>query len=229
MLSRTHWAAASNILRHKRWHNACLKLYAPEPNYLGFTASLRGLLEAAADAYHSLAAVPLILAENHAGIKEMLSGRATSCAISQELEDMLIHFHYGRKTAKGEAAPDSHKAATADAYLRAADGSGRTDMKNLYAELCQIVHPAAQSVLWMVVGSGEIGVLTGDDKKWILDLCRRHTSAIDGVYTESINPCIFILKVLNQFPVRELWTEDVNSMRMDNVPAWSRIQTAFAN
>ena len=29
MLCRAHWAATSNILRHKRWHDACLKLYLP--------------------------------------------------------------------------------------------------------------------------------------------------------------------------------------------------------
>jgi len=171
----------------------------------------------------------LTLADNHAAIKEMLSGRATSFAISQELEDMLIHFHYGRKTAKGETVPDSHKAATADTYLRAADGSGRTHMKDLYAELCQVVHPAAQSVLWMTVGSDETGVLTGgEDKAWILDLCKRHVTAIDGVHMQSINTCVLILKVLNRFPVRELWAEHVNSVGMDNVPAWSKIQGAFA-
>ncbi len=229
LLSRAHWAAASNILRHKRWHDACLKLYASEPNFLGFTACLRGLLEAAADAFYSLGAVPLTLADNHARIKEMLSGRAASFATSQELEDMLIHFHYARKPAKGEAMPDSHRAATADAYLRAADGTSRTDMKDLYAELCQVVHPAAQSVLRMTVGSEETGVLTGgEDKAWIQDLCKRHATAIDGVHMLSINTCILILKVLNRFPVRGLWTDRVNSVSMDSIPAWSKIQTAFA-
>ena len=135
ILARAHWAAASNILRHKRWHDACLKLYSSEPNFLGFTACLRGLLEASSDAFYSLGAIPLTLADHHGSIKAILSGNATSYTISQELEDMLIHFHYARKTAKGEAVPVSNKAQSADMYLRAADGTGRTYMKELYAEL----------------------------------------------------------------------------------------------
>jgi hypothetical protein len=125
--------------------------------------------------------------------------------------------------------PDSHKAASADTYLRAADGAGRTNMKDLYAELCQVVHPAAQSIMWMVIGSGESGYLTaGDDKRWILDLCRRDSAAIDALHMLSINTCVLILKVLNRFSVHQLWVEYVNLVQMDNVPVWSKILKAFA-
>jgi hypothetical protein len=228
MLYRAHWAAASNILRHKRWHDACLKLYMNEPNFLGFTASLRGLLEAGADAYYSLHAVPLTLAQNHSAIMESLSGHATSFAVCEDIETMLIHYQFGRRIAKGESASPGHKAASADTYIRAADGTGRTEMKDLYAELCQVVHPAAQSVMWMVAGSGESYLLTaGDDKGWILNLCRRHAMAIENLHMLSINTCILILKVLNKFSLHELWTDGVKSIQMGNLPAWIRIQNAF--
>src|SRR5262249_12755039 len=169
--------------------------------------------------------VPLTLAENHSEIEECLSGHATTIALSQELEDALIHFHYGRKAAKGELVPDTHKAASADTYLRAADGAGRTNMKDLYAELCQVVHPAAQSLMWMVGASGQSGTLTaGDDKKWIVNLCRRHSAALEVLHMQSINTSILIFKVLNRFPVQHLWTDYVQSVNMENVPVWSKIQ-----
>ena len=69
----------------------------------------------------------------------------------------------------------------------------------------------------------------GEDKVWIQDLCRRHTTAIEMAHMQSINTCILVFKVLNRFPVRELWMEHLNSLDMDNVPAWLKIQTAFAN
>jgi hypothetical protein len=53
--------------------------------------------------------------------------------------------------------------------LRAADGPDRSNMKDLYAELCEIVHPAATSLLWMAAGSSESAALmSGHDKEWIL-------------------------------------------------------------
>jgi hypothetical protein len=232
ILSRAHWAAASNIMRHKRWHEACLALYEPRPNYLGFAAALRGLLEAAADAYYSLRGVPLTLAEHHVMIRAALSGTTTRFALSEELENALLHFQFARRLTKGNPAPESHKAFTADIYLRAADGPGRTNMKDLYAELCEVVHPAATSLLWMAspAGSPDDATLTsGNDKEWILSLCRRHASAIDALHMQSVNASILIFKVLNRFPLPPLNVPAVDRISMAEVRMWSKIESALAS
>jgi hypothetical protein len=231
MLGRAHWAAMSNVLRHKRWQDACIRLFAPEPNYLGFAASLRGLLEASADAFYSLGSVPLTLANIHSAIESNLSGNATCMAISRELEQMLIHFHYGRRAEKKQTVPDGHRAETATTYLRGADGVDRGPMMLLYEELCQLAHPAAQSLLWMVEGRGEESIVstTGDDRAWILNLCERHRNALDDLQMNSVNTCILILKVLNKFPIRRFWTEYVDTVRMDAVPMWTKVRNAFSS
>ena len=227
-LERAHWAAASNVLRHKRWLDACLALYAPEANYLGFAASLRGLLEAAADAYYSLSAVPRTLADHHAMIEEALSGSSTRFALSEQLEDALIHFQFARRLTKGDPAPASHKAVTADTYLRAADGPGRSNMRDLNAELCEVVHPAATSLLWMAAESSASAALTsGHDKEWILALSRKHARAIDALHMQSVNASILIFKVLNRFPLPALSVRAVDGINMEDVPMWSKIENAF--
>jgi hypothetical protein len=229
MLYRAHWAASANILRHKRWHAACLSLSAQPANFLGFTAALRGLLEAAADGYFSLGAVPLTLAENHRNIKHALSGEAKDLAISPDLENLLIHFQYGRKIKKDETAPDPHKAKSATDYLSAADGVGNKELKTLYSELCQLVHPAAHSVLWFGEESaGTITLTNADDKEWILDLCKRHSEAISSLQMLSINPCLLIFKILNMFSVKSLWIDYVNMIDMSKVPSWLKIKKALS-
>ena len=111
LLFRAHWAAASNIMRHKRWLNGCLRMYEDRPNFLGFAACLRGFVEASADACHSLNPVPLTLAQNHRAIAEALTGKASGILTCGELEESMIHFQFARKPEKGETALPGHQAA----------------------------------------------------------------------------------------------------------------------
>jgi hypothetical protein len=237
MLCRAHWAAASNILRHKRWLEACIRLYEEQPNFLGFSACLRGFVEASADAVHSLDPVPVTLAANNQGIRNGLIGKATKLAVCGELEDMLIHFQFARKLAKGEASPVSQQAAAASAYLSTADafldtaGAAKANhTKNLYAELCQVVHPAANSLLWMSTPSQEeIRLSLGDDRSWIEDICQRHAFAIQCLQMLSVNTSILVLKVLNSFPLKALCTPYVEKLKMDCIRIWSKIEATLAN
>jgi hypothetical protein len=95
MLYRVHWAATSNLLRHQRWFESCRILSVEQPNFLGFCACLRGLTEGAADASHSLGAVPETLTTYCNGICAALRGEATSFLVAETLENMLIRFQYG--------------------------------------------------------------------------------------------------------------------------------------
>jgi len=228
LLYRAHWAASSNLLRHKRWVNACLALYHPTPNYLGFCAALRGLVEAAADASHSLGGVPLTLAGNYRSIQNALTRKADALIVLQDLEDMLIHFHFARKLHKSEQAPDPHKAKSANAYISSIEPPDKPLVKPLYAQLCQVVHPAAQSLLWMSPAVTEdVELLPGDDKTWITELCGAHQEAIEWAQMQSVNTSIFILQVLNLFPIDQLKTKSVEKVNTSSMPLWHKIDRAL--
>jgi hypothetical protein len=228
LLYRAHWAAASNVLRHKRWINACLALYDPNPNYIAFCAALRGLTEAAADASHSLGAVPLTLAQNYHPILEALTMKTKTISISKALEDMLIHFQFARKLKNHEKFPETHDAEHTTTYIKSIEPPNKPLIKPLYDDLCQVTHPAAQSVLWVSKASGDnVELSAGDDKIWIMELCRGFYKAIEWVQMQSVNTSILVLKVLNVFPVKEIKTEIVESINMDTIPLWHKIDHAL--
>ncbi|WP_198291713.1 hypothetical protein, partial [Pseudomonas asplenii] len=150
ILYRSHWAATSNLIRHDRWYELCYNSSIISPNYIAFCSGLRGLLECATDTYDALGGVPLTLAQASSYIEDALLRRPISKILfSEELEDRLIHFSYARKLNKQENAPKSHEAKTASYYIAQLD-SVDLPLKNLYAELCQVVHPAYQSTAWLV-------------------------------------------------------------------------------
>jgi hypothetical protein len=197
ILSRSHWAAISNLLRHQLWVDGCRSQFAKAPNYLGFCAALRGLVEAAADAVYSLRAVPLTLAKCNGPIRAALQGTLPNGLICSELENALIHFQFARKTAKREGPPDTHQAKKTTEYLRGAD-SQNDDLKSLYGELCEVVHPAAALLQWAASSDGErIHLSVADSHQQIVNLCQRHATAIEISLVESVNSSLLILGVLN--------------------------------
>lgn len=224
ILYRAHWGASANLLRHKRWFDACLRLYTPSPNYLGFCASLRALLEGAVDASFSLSAVPLTLAQNFQSIQEALDEKSNKFIISKELEDTLIHFHYARKLDKDEDAPSSHKAEFLTKYISAVEPKNREIIKPLYSSLCQIAHPAAQSLFWMSMTKNESIKLTDDnDKEYIENICDEFSEAIEYIQMQSLNSSMMILKTLNYFSIHGLKTKKMDGIEMSNIPIWNKI------
>lgn len=227
MLYRAHWAAISNFIRYSRWFDACLTHSTVTPNFPAFCAALRGLTEAAGDTFYSLGAVPETLASASSGILAALQGNASSIHLSQELEDKLIHFQFARKLVKNESAPSTHKAQSAAEYLKEIDHEDHP-VKELYSELCQVVHPAAQSLHWLTnLGDGGYSVGQPDDGTVILDLCSRHYDSIEWIQNHSVNIGIFILQVLNAFPLESVHTQSTKNIRMNQINLYNKIKAAF--
>jgi len=228
ILYRAHWAAASNLLRHKRWADACLLMYRPKPNYLAFAAALRGLTESAADAAHSLRAASLTLADNSGEIRKAIHGQSTRDVISTELENSLIHFQFGRRLEKDEVAPQEHKACSSRTYLTSIELPGGTQVASLYAALCQVVHPAAQSLMWLSPhSSGRVTLIRGEDKREIEQLCDEHQDAIEFAQLQSVNSSLLVLRVLNSFRVSGIRTGSVDRIDLSRLPAWAKISQAL--
>ncbi|MHB2050355.1 hypothetical protein [Pseudomonas sp. VEM90] len=205
ILNRSHWAATSNLIRYSKWYELCYDSSVTKPNYIAFCSGLRGLLECTADTYDALGGVPLTLAQALKYIEEALLRRPVlKRAVSEELEDCLIHFSYARKLNKLESAPKSHEAKTASHYISQLDGAD-LPFKDLYSELCQVVHPAHQSTSWLVGREDECYTIReSEDLVFILDLCERYKKCIEHMQMWSVNASLFIFKVLNKTACSEL-------------------------
>ena len=150
ILFRAHWAAVTAVWRNYRWMHG-MDVAMKHPNYFAFCASLRGLVESAADTHDALFRAVAGLANNFASLRYALEGRLNHGVITiSELEDMLIHYAYARKIPKGTIAPSTHSAKTAQNYLSAFEETDSRWVRDLYAELCEITHPAAATVHFFV-------------------------------------------------------------------------------
>jgi len=228
ILFRAHWAATSNLIRYHKWYELCHDSSVVKPNYIAFCSGLRGLLECATDTYDALGGVPLTLAQALHYVEDaLLRRKALKRAVSEELENCLIHFSYARKLNKFETAPKSHEAKTASHYISQLD-SADLPLKNLYAELCQVVHPAHQSTAWLVGRKDEsYTIQESDDLAFILDLCQRYKECIEYIQMSSVNISMFIFKVLNKTQCSELYNSSADKYDMSRSPLHKKIEAAI--
>lgn len=229
ILYRIHWAVVANSIRHLRWFDACVVHATSQPNYLAFCAALRGLVEVAADTKYSLEPVPLTIAEAAADIVESLNGKLNNFPFqSIELENALIHFHHARKVARDETAPPTHKAETAAKYVAAIDHADYP-VRELYSELCQVVHPAEPSLHWLTeVGENGWKVGKQDDIGNIHKLVDRYKESISWIQQNSGNIVILMSQVLNSLPRNELHIKSVRPWNMSELQLHKKISDAFA-
>ncbi len=228
ILYRSHWAATSNLIRYIKWFELCHDNSVVKPNYIAFCSGLRGLLECSTDTYEALGSVPLTLAHASKHIDDALLHRPVLIrAVSEELEDSLIHFSYARKLQKSEVAPKSHKAKTASHYISQLD-STNLPFKSLYSELCQVVHPAHQSTAWLVGRTEQFYTIReSEDLAFILDLCERYKECIEYMQMSSVNTSLFIFKVLNKFMCSDLHNSSAEKYDMSQSPLSKKIQDAM--
>lgn len=228
ILYRAHWAASANLLRHIRWYEASTVFCTDTPNYLAFAACLRGMIEGAVDGFYSLREVPLTLALNCQSLLDALNGRSRELSTAKELEEALIHFLYARKEPRSSTIPDAHIPKTMKEYIKVADKCDNGEISQLYADLCQIAHPAAQSVLWMTSTNHDLYALNdNEDLRWIQELSNRHRSAIDSACFYSVNSSVIVLKTLNLTKFKKVYTESLAQVNLGAMPAWLEVMKHF--
>ena len=228
VLFRAHSAALTTIFRNGRWMKGIISAIEGS-NYFSFCACLRGLIEAAADAHVTLLPTCHFLAEHFATIKDALDGRMESKVIQfHELEDILIHYSHARKVARGEDVPDSHRVKPARQYLEAIEEPGSNKVRELYAELCEITHPAALTVhmFWETKNStnSEIALVDPDDKGFIIGLASRHSSSIATAFFKSFNPAFLTLYTLNRLDDERVMTPGMRKINLSTIPAFVTIE-----
>ncbi|CAN7770280.1 hypothetical protein LJR245_007497 [Rhizobium leguminosarum] len=223
MLQRAHMASVAAIARTCRWVDVAVREY-DAANIFGWSSAARSIIEAAGDAGEGLAAVPRTLADHKLMIQGCLSGSSTTLHTSAELEDLLIHFSHARKIAKGEIAPDSHRAKSSAAYVDFVTRMNVGDVRPLYAKLCEIVHPASTSVALFFSGAGD--TLTVDLKSEV-DFLEKSAKAsrqtLGACLMASFNPALLTLRVLHSFDHFTRITP-LKKVNFSAIPAWPPIE-----
>jgi hypothetical protein len=225
ILERAHFGAITALIRLERWLDA-MRGAAESENFLGFASSVRGLVESAADTRYALGDVPRALAATFRYADGAVHGKATAVVLAPDLENDLIHFSHGRKLASGEEAPESHTARCMKEYLKALQGASTGPLHDCYAELCNITHPAAHSVLYLLEkkASGAISFRSDADDVAIRDLCARSRSVIAYAVSEAVTYPLVILRILNRFALPELRMVEAEEISLEHVRVWNEAE-----
>lgn len=229
ILQRVHFAAVTSLIRSKKWLEGAV-LGLETKNLLLFSSAFRGFLEATVDSYYSLESLPTSMALNFKIINSALKGELNNCVVQEEIENKLIHFQFAKKGKKGKY-PDIKIALNNTDYIKSFDLENM-GIKKLYSDLCEVAHPAANSVNCfakeVIVSENHSYTVTNTetDNIVISELLDRHSSQIKHLLKMGLSLYCICLKILTLFEY-----EDVQSKYIDesifakilNKNSWDRI------
>ncbi len=198
IIQRLHLSGVTTILRLKKWYEAVDCAYKSK-NYYGFCTSLRGLLEACSDSFYSIGKVLIPISENFSKIKIALDGKAEFALLSEELENELIHYIYGRNLSADEREEfeSSHKAKHVREYLNFIQSES---LSKLYSELCQVSHPSLMSFSPFLLGtSNDELLLHGQfiDDSLNDKILKEYRTTIYDTTLFALGPALCSLKLVN--------------------------------
>jgi len=227
ILERAHLCGVTAILRQNSWIKGIINSIN-DPNFIQFASAFRGFMEASSDAYAALRGVPSTISEINKVIRLALEEKLYDVHTSSDLEDTLIHFAHARKVGNHENVPYSHKAKTERQYLTSLTVEKSNMIHECYSELCEITHPASLSVFSFIDEKDMILRLsTKKDLMNIQSFCRKYIEIIEDIFQLSLNPLFLILKTLNLFNLKNVYTPSAENINLDKIPAWSKILKNF--
>lgn len=223
LVGRAHFAAVSSVLRSAQWLKG-VQVSSDRDLYLPFCANLRSLIESAADSLAGLSGVAQTFAENRTAVNEALGMKSSQIMISKELEEQLIHFSHGRKLAKGELAPQSHTAKSARSYIEQLEQLGLAQAHAVYGLLCQVTHPAADSVSHFLSQTGELefALFPHNDRLAIAALIQKHETFLHAILRYAFNQPIILLRVLLHIDSREYHSKEISRLNLSAMPGWKK-------
>lgn len=226
VLLSAHLAATTSIIRSARWFEATWREHEAG-NLLGWAACCRSLLEAIGDTIDGLLSAGLTLAETMPSLMKGLSGFDEGLFNLEEIEDKLIHFSHGRKVGRTERAtvPGTHVARQTAEYIALLETAGGP--AKLYAELCQIGHPARGSLSWMYVNvEGGFRVEADRDASAIAEIVARHRDELHLLPSLAFNPGLFVLRVLVKFGLFPRIPE-LRDFSFQGAKGWAKIKAVL--
>jgi len=228
VLLRAHLAANTSIIRSARWFEATWREHEAA-NLLGWAACCRSLLEAIGDTIDGLLDISLTLADTMPTLMKGLSSFDEGLLNLKEIEDKLIHFSHGRRVERAErtTVPSTHIARQTVDYIRLLEAAGGPT--KLYAELCEIGHPARQSLSWTHIEvDGGFRVDADRDSQAIAEIVARHRDELQLLPSLAFNPSLFVLRVLIKFGLFPRIPE-LRKFSFQGAKGWGKIEANLAN
>lgn len=230
ILYRSHWAAAATLIRAHTWLASILAAYR-EANVLSLAAAGRALIEASADSFFTLQAVPMTLARHNQMIRVALRGELIELNVNGALEDRLIHFTHARKPTKGESLPQSHVAKQVYEYRAPLDRM-EPAVADCYCTLCDLTHPGASSVAITALTSADGKFVTLSllmQQGWFEKVRIQLTEVMPAVLQLGLNAALVTLKTLNAFPLESTRTPSIGHLDFGTIEAWTKVQQILVN
>ncbi|MBF3235312.1 hypothetical protein H4N55_01620 [Aeromonas veronii] len=201
ILERSHLASITSLARIIKWLESTQQ-HMLDGNYLGFSASLRGFLEASADSFDIMLYLPETIRKNLKIIfiqlsqPSLLDGYFISF---EKIEEQLIHYSHARKVGKKESVPSSHINKTNADYINKIEKFGVDRAYELYARLCELTHPASSSVMCFIDETEKTMTLNfGKDQTLINEILNKYSSTLIKLMEYSITPSVITLSYLNK-------------------------------
>ncbi|MDQ8736181.1 hypothetical protein [Paenibacillus sp. LHD-38] len=219
ILLRAHFASVTSIMRNEKWLSGII-MSIETNNFIVFSASLRGFLESVTDSCYSLSS-PFDFTNNYKNIKQAVDGNLSKYLISQELEEKLIHFQFAAKSDKSGIKHNQPLSATD--YIRMFDQHSDINTKKLYSKLCEVVHPAHDSISYFKTNVREtenfeysITKNTQDDLH-IEIIISEYRDVISNLLKLSLSTPFIYLKILNLFEIDLVQSEYIDSCIFNNL------------
>jgi hypothetical protein len=231
LLYHAHFAAVATLVRAYRWAGGCLAAYSQDL-FLPFCASARGLLEATGDSYDGLPRVPLALAGQKANIQKALKGTNPPLQLRyKDLEDVLLHFSHAKRVDKSQRAmsPDYVPAKLPSAYTKPLEDFPPGGFYDWYQELCELTHPASDSVCYMLVPdtAGRLEFQASIDCERIETHLEENQARLAEVLRISQVPALVMLRVLLYVGPPELHVSAVKGIDLRQIGLWRKCAAAL--
>ncbi|WP_242274961.1 hypothetical protein [Bacillus cereus group sp. BfR-BA-01445] len=229
ILLRAHYAAITSLMRNERWVEG-IALSIKNKNYILFASSLRGFLESVADSYYSLLNSPFDIAANFKNIKLAIEGKLENpFFMADKLEESLIHFQHAKKG--GKKTFFYNQALYTSEYIKNFDKYSGIKTKNLYKILCEVVHPAEDSVncftTFLETGTSRYAITDLElDEQNINEVLVTYDKEISQLLKMSISPPFICLKILNLFEFESVESDYLNGCMINDLledDVWKKI------
>ncbi|MBX8521173.1 hypothetical protein K5D37_15930 [Pseudomonas cichorii] len=204
ILERCHLTCITSLARTNSWLKSSLS-QLENNNLLGFSASLRGLLEATADA-NDATLITLKYLYNGFPFIYLRTAKSNTSAkpiVLKELEDRLIHYTYARKHPKGSIPLPHHTNKSNADYIKAIEQNGATGAMQLYGKLCELTHPASPSISCFLQQSDKhISLDFSQENQIINEILSEYKTTIEQLVTLTTNSALTSLIILKKINLK---------------------------
>ena len=117
----------------------------------------------------------------------------------ESLENLLIHYAYAKHWKRDEEPLPHHRNKSNSEYIQCLENFGVSGLSDLYAELCQLTHPASPSVFCFVEErEKDLTFNPNQDSLLINDILHRYQSTIAGLIQYPLNSALMALALLHR-------------------------------